>query len=656
MRKLSITISLLAVVLLTAGCGTKKYTAPKEKFYKRVALNDPKLQKKDLKRTFSHEPWTKKRADLPQLGIALSGGGSRSAPFALGVLKRIVDAEALHHVDIISSVSGGSYAAYYLYTKELFFQHNAQIDHDLRDSFIDSRQKIWDEKSDAAFLFQHSDYNDLIGYNESHNTQTFCEEELEQKLTAASYQRRVRCYQDLLKKGAGNSTLNVPGLLSESATTLLSMLPYGISIPAHHLSNTLFDWKFETSLSQRRYKEGINRAYGYTPTQKGTGDYLYKDGYYSFGDLRRLIEGSKMPMWIINATNDVNFDSSPWGMFDLEQNRTIQDAQFELTPYGFGSNYLGYVKDETPDRLDIDVMDAVLASAAFFDSNMAPDYKLLGFLPKSTTFGLLHLINLRWGISRHNYNATPSTLHALLPWPLYYLDNFNTQTSQKIRLADGGMSGDNLGLYPLISRGTRHIIVVSGSFDGKPELKLEDLCSVDAQLEKEGFDLKFQGRPDEDINASLGYAYDIETICSHKEQPPHYRHWVQSIWRGVIEAKNAALKASPIEGIKLYVIKSAIVDESSHPQSIQKAFNSAHHNYHNNRQPCKDSQDGYPCTLIAWWGANTKYEAFPQHDTVSITLNSSSSLFSAYFDLGYYQSRDIDAVIKKVVQKNNNKD
>jgi hypothetical protein len=60
----------------------------------------------------------------PEFGIALSGGGSRSAAFSLGVLAALRDAgrhphlaevhETLTNVDIISSVSGGGYANYYL--------------------------------------------------------------------------------------------------------------------------------------------------------------------------------------------------------------------------------------------------------------------------------------------------------------------------------------------------------------------------------------------------------------------------------------------------------------------------------------------------------------------------------------------------------------
>jgi len=60
----------------------------------------------------------------PQWGLALSGGGIRSAAFQLGVLKYLYnqnnqahsDSPSLNDIDFISSVSGGGYASHLLYT------------------------------------------------------------------------------------------------------------------------------------------------------------------------------------------------------------------------------------------------------------------------------------------------------------------------------------------------------------------------------------------------------------------------------------------------------------------------------------------------------------------------------------------------------------
>jgi len=55
----------------------------------------------------------------PEWGLALSGGGLRSALFSIGVLKALFDARQLDRFRVLSTVSGGSYAAYWLYTNEL---------------------------------------------------------------------------------------------------------------------------------------------------------------------------------------------------------------------------------------------------------------------------------------------------------------------------------------------------------------------------------------------------------------------------------------------------------------------------------------------------------------------------------------------------------
>ena len=52
-----------------------------------------------------------------KLGLALSGGGFRSAFFHIGVLARLAELDLLRKIDVISSVSGGSIIAAYYYLK-----------------------------------------------------------------------------------------------------------------------------------------------------------------------------------------------------------------------------------------------------------------------------------------------------------------------------------------------------------------------------------------------------------------------------------------------------------------------------------------------------------------------------------------------------------
>ncbi|MGO0260165.1 patatin-like phospholipase family protein [Priestia aryabhattai] len=66
---------------------------------------------------------------LSKFGLALSGGGFRASFFHIGVLARMADLGLLRHVEVISTVSGGSIigALYYLHVKKLL-QEKADCD------------------------------------------------------------------------------------------------------------------------------------------------------------------------------------------------------------------------------------------------------------------------------------------------------------------------------------------------------------------------------------------------------------------------------------------------------------------------------------------------------------------------------------------------
>src|SRR4051812_31880046 len=53
---------------------------------------------------------TQRPPDDPILGLALSGGGIRSASIALGVMQALATAGKLQKFDYLSTVSGGGYA------------------------------------------------------------------------------------------------------------------------------------------------------------------------------------------------------------------------------------------------------------------------------------------------------------------------------------------------------------------------------------------------------------------------------------------------------------------------------------------------------------------------------------------------------------------
>lgn len=88
----------------------------------------------------------------PRLGLCLSGGGFRASFYHIGVLARMAELGMLRHVEIISTVSGGSIlgAAYYIMLKNLLEgtpdgdltdQHYVDLVHDLEKFFLKAVQK-----------------------------------------------------------------------------------------------------------------------------------------------------------------------------------------------------------------------------------------------------------------------------------------------------------------------------------------------------------------------------------------------------------------------------------------------------------------------------------------------------------------------------------
>lgn len=108
----------------------------------------------------------------------------------------------------------------------------------------------------------------------------------------------------------------------------------------------------------------------------------------------------------------------------------------------------------------------------------------------------LRLGNLDWGTDIPNYNVPDGRrkLHRALPFPLYWLDSAYARflgdaagspekedraRSAFIRLIDGG-NGENLGVYSLLKRGVRNIVVADAASD--TDGTFSDICALAASV------------------------------------------------------------------------------------------------------------------------------------------------------------------------------
>jgi predicted acylesterase/phospholipase RssA len=75
-----------------------------------------------------------------KLGLALSGGGFRASFFHLGVLRRLAELDVLRHLEVLSTVSGGSIlAALYILVLKKYIDRKADLD---RDDYVDIVKEV----------------------------------------------------------------------------------------------------------------------------------------------------------------------------------------------------------------------------------------------------------------------------------------------------------------------------------------------------------------------------------------------------------------------------------------------------------------------------------------------------------------------------------
>jgi predicted acylesterase/phospholipase RssA len=75
-----------------------------------------------------------------KLGLALSGGGFRASFFHLGVLRRLAELDVLRHLEVLSTVSGGSIlAALYILVLKKYIDRKADLD---RDDYVEIVKEV----------------------------------------------------------------------------------------------------------------------------------------------------------------------------------------------------------------------------------------------------------------------------------------------------------------------------------------------------------------------------------------------------------------------------------------------------------------------------------------------------------------------------------
>lgn len=645
--------------------------------------NEEESLRKALEDSFTHA--TTKR---PALGIALSGGGSKASSFAVGVLAGLADQDLLDSSDYVSSVSGGSYAAYFYYAHRIYplvrnqdFRREIPTSEDLfRDCIISMEAP----NLDADVANQITQYGACEPYHLLYKTEA--DASVIQRNN--KYQAALRCQQDVFK----------PGICSTQRTSEDSGIPAiafwgtAAATPLSLVANTVFDTGFTISPTARSYRDGIGIAYGSTitdmkalkPAEGGNAikisctesDKGYatdcKPGRFdpdpvdmTFDELRNgLIEikkDSAIPFWIINAAAPKSRSGLGWWAFGEDD--TTNSDMFEMTAVSHGSGRYGYVS--APASLhNMTVLDAVASSAAFFDANQLVYKEPI----KRGTFGvLMHTFALDWGIDIPNYNVSDSrrALHKWLPVPLYWLDggyaryltkdSASKETQDRvrssfIRLIDGG-NGENLGVYSLYKRNVRNIVLADSAEDSGGQF--ENICGLAERLrqvpgEKQGF-LYIPGLKD--------FTKHCEAL-KKDEQGYNVREWPFKfpVLVGCIRKAEQASEADACTDLSDQETRLIVVKPAINMTTIMSRELKGHQlrTCGVPRGPSAVTGNAIPLLncdaaallLNSWNHKKSLCQVFPQNSTVYMTANSSMTLFSAYRELARQYLNQAGELIK----------
>jgi hypothetical protein len=412
---------------------------------------------------------------------------------------------------------------------------------------------------------------------------------------------------------------------------------------------------------------------------------------------RSLTHPCRVPLWLVNAAGSGARDLTSW--LKTPPNDALRTS-FEMSAFGQGSGLFGFTL--MPPLLPL--RDAVGSSAAFFDR----DQRQVGSgWIRTLVSASLSAFNLEWGSDIQNYNVSDQrpAWARVTPLPLYHVSREQERYAPTIHLSDGGNT-DNLGVLAAIRRGAKNIVVVAATGDGKGEmrslcraknhleldgtyrvelpdlLKLNDVCSVqigehervvwgDAAIkilvcdvrksqsqcvctEEAQPNCRWKPNPD----AALGYdmwAWTHPFVMGRvvrNRLPSDSLDSVATLKDNQTVIANVALLKPGIDTQRALESQFVAKDEAAPKSLCDIPTNFATQKI----AACGDSH-AMPCAALAFAAANNckadytaankkdvKRGTFPQHGVEITTLNSSYTIFGAYFDLARHYANQLSSV------------
>ncbi len=501
----------------------------------------------------------------PALGIALSGGGMRSASFAIGLLSGLNETGALDELEVLSSVSGGSYALSWLYAQPFYMD---------RRGCTDGRHP-WDRLLTPGSAFQNK---------------------LAQNGGLVSVWR-----------GLGFGVANL------------------LASPVNLVANGVFGWRWNTTPARPFYESRIEHVYNRVPTQECAdlpspqstrnkalriADPIYLD---ELGDFAKR---ENLPFFVINTTAAIDDDQSHHGS-------RLSNSVFELTPISIGSNGLGYFPREfSPGSSDDTNLWRPALSESVATSGAALDGSVISGASQQT---LWSFFNQDTGLAIDNYNpeisATQRILHRIKPFPLYFDDDYHYDANgHRLYLSDGGHA-DNLGVFSLVRRLPKKILIVDAEHDAVPCTESDNGTDPQNRVGLSRYCAKFEGykKVRAALRREMGVQLSVPAIDNDTHRP--YRMPTASFPGSIcafplhVAGPEPEHRCIDVRYVKLSINGAAIeAGQSPYPASVSR--------YYEKR---KDSRCGALGGLLGKC-------PFPQQSTSDQSF--STEQFCAYRDLG----------------------
>jgi len=643
---------------------------------------------------FTHEEESNNR--LPaKIGIALAGGGSRAAPYAMGTLQALWESGILAQANYISSVSGSSYAAYFLYSHLMANTAGAQPPAGNPADWF--RDCIPYKYAGLVYPTDAQNADNFGQYVCSRRIDSVPSQRIYDEDDPFKYQNFIRGNQDIFSKpcfyrettkGKPWHTFAMLGL-----ETVAQAGPYA-------LANTLFDERLPLSISGNAYRNGIAKTYGSVPRVlnllhdkalcRGAADATRLQDY-TFEDLRQMLDEPsavlcptgkgaacarqkrKIPSWIIDTTASSSgrvFDE--WnGPSDLPADRregidvpqiNLRYSVFELSAYGLGSDQYGYLQIQRPGQMPaqpvpISILRATAASGGFAD----PQERTWKSRTRTAAGGAMYVFGAVWGDDIGNYDYSDAdfdrarSVHSLLPYPIYLGHDYRRDgNSLYIHLSDGGQS-DNTGIFSLLRRGVTTIIFADAGQDQFGTFG--DLCLLRDHLERGDL---YHIRLNIVFDDGYPFGESFKLFCkSHTtaNQPIFdMQRWPYPVMHARIQPIDDTGADKEKFMVDLFVLKPSLdlrgpVNSGStvslgqfvHAcQSAGKQTNAIGCGELARRVGCNArGYNGVPCEVIGYLAyqppsAKCTPIHYPQDSTVLITAHSSFTMYGAYRELAHF--------------------